>query len=180
MEGAITYGKKKVADIMCRKHGQANVGKVEAVAEPDEGHAEDMVHDKLLEVLARGLHAKHQHDGLLGPEGGLEQVVELDHTLVGFVRVRLVHAARVEVPHGCAAHDVHTHHAQRTRVQGHVNLLHEANLLATGPHTAPPCQWPDQLLHDELARERKHHRVEGHKGKVPASLCILDGFVRRR
>jgi hypothetical protein len=38
-------------------HGQTHVGKVEAVAQADEGQADDVMADQLLEVLARLLHA---------------------------------------------------------------------------------------------------------------------------
>lgn len=177
-DSGTTHGKEEVADVVGRVDGQANVGEVEAVAEPDERHAEDVVHDELLEVLAAGLHAQHEHDGLLGPEGGLEEVVELDQALVRAVRKALVHAARVEVPHGRAAHDVHADKAQGARVQGHVDLLHEAGLLAARAHAAVPRQRLQHLLHDQLARKRQHDGVEGHEGEVPGALAVVHRRAR--
>ena len=78
--------------------GQADVGEVEAVAEGDQRQRDDVVADEFAKVLARLLHAQQQHDGLLGPVGGLEKVVELEGAVELLVWVLLVHAARVEEP----------------------------------------------------------------------------------
>ena len=105
--GEETYGQEKVRNIVSGVDGQANIGEVEAVAAGDEGQRDDMVAHKLLKVLARLLHAQHQHDSLLQPVRGLEEVVELDNTLLAVMRVPFEHAAGVEVPDGGAAHNVH-------------------------------------------------------------------------
>ena len=161
-------------------HSQTHIRKVEAVAEPDERQADDVVGDELLEVLAGLLHAEQDDDGLLGPVGGLEQVVELEDGLVGLVGEVLVHAGRVEVPDGRAAHDVHAGGAQHPEVDGRVHLLHEAGLLAARLEAAPPREGAQQLLHDELPRERQHHRVEGHERHVPQPLAVLGRRAGRR
>jgi hypothetical protein len=41
----MTYGQEEIADIMGDVHGQTHVGKVEAVAQADEGQADDVVAD---------------------------------------------------------------------------------------------------------------------------------------
>jgi hypothetical protein len=71
---------------------------VEAVAQENEGDGDDVVPDELFEVLPRLLLAEEHDDGLLHPVGGLEQVVELENAVVGQVRVRFVHCARLEIP----------------------------------------------------------------------------------
>lgn len=168
-------GEEEVADVVGGVDGDAHVGEVEAVAEGDEGEADDVVADELLEVLARLLHAEEQDDGLLGPVGGLEEVVELDGGLVGAVREGLVHAARVEVPDGGARHDEDASRAEEEEVDGRVGLLHEARLLVA-PEAGGARPRPQHLLHDELAREGEHDGVEGHKGHVPGALAVVDGL----
>lgn len=127
-----TYCEEEVTDIVGDVDGQAHVGEVETVAQGNEGQADNVVADQLLKVLAGLLQAQQQDYGLLGPVGGLEQVVELEDGLVGHVREVLVHAGGVEVPDGGAAHDVHAGRAQDAEVKGRVGLLHEARLLALG------------------------------------------------
>lgn len=148
---------------------------MEAVAEGDEGQADEVVAHELLEVLAGGLHAEDEDDGLLRPVGGLEEVVELEAVLVGHVREALVEAGRVEVPDGGPAHDVHAPGAAEGKVGGRVHLLHEAGLLALGLDAGVAGQGLEQLLHDELAREGQNDDVEGHKGQVPGPLAVLGG-----
>jgi len=122
--------------------GQAHIGEMEAVAQANEGQTDDVVANQLLDVLSRLLHAQKQHDGLLGPVGRLEEVVELEDGVVGLVREVLVHGARVEVPHGGAAHDVHARGAQEAKVERRVHLLHEAGLLAARSQPSPAGQGP--------------------------------------
>ena len=160
--------------------GQTNVGKVEAVAQGDQGQADNVVADELLEVFAGLLHAQEQDDGLLGPVGGLEQVVELEVGLVGLVGEGLVHAVRVEVPDGGAAHDVHAGGTQDAKVDGRVHLLHVAGLLAARLEAVPLGHRTQDLLHDELAREGQDDGVEGDEGDVPETLAILGDFVGAR
>lgn len=75
-----------------------------------------MVTDELLKVLTRLLHSQEEDDGLLGPVGSLQEVVELDNALVRSMRETLVHAACVEVPNRRAAHDVHASRSQNAKV----------------------------------------------------------------
>ncbi|KAH6605132.1 hypothetical protein Trco_006839 [Trichoderma cornu-damae] len=150
---------------------------MEAVAQANQGQADDVVAHELLVILARLLHSQDEDDGLLGPVGSLEEVVELDNAFVGAVREPLVHAARVEVPDRRAAHDVHASRPQDAKVKGGIHLFHEAGLLplAEAGFAGKRAQ---HLLHDELAGERQDDGVEGDKGNVPLALAILDGLER--
>lgn len=156
-------------------HSHPHVGEMEAIAEADERQADKMVAHKLLEILARSLHAEDENDGLLCPVRGLEKVVELENVFVRHVREALVHSGGVEVPHGCPAHDIHAPGAAESEVCGGVHLFHEAGLFALGLDAGVTGQGLQQLLHDELARERQDDNVEGDKGKVPRPLAILRG-----
>lgn len=169
----ITHSQEKVADIVGNVDSQTNIGKVEAVAKTNERQTDEMVADELVVVLARRLQAQDHDHELLCPVGGLEEVVELEHGLVGHVREVLVHARRVKVPHGSAAHNVHAPGPNKAKVDGRVHLLHEAVLLALGLEACEARQGTQQLLHDELAGKGQDNGIKGHKGKVPWALAIL-------
>jgi hypothetical protein len=175
-----TYSQEEVADVMRKVHSQSHIRKVKPVAQPNQRERHDMVPDQLLEVLARLLHAQQHDDGLLAPVRRLEEVVELDDGLVRLVGEPLVHAGHVEVPHGRARHDVDARGPQDAEVDGRVGLLHEAGLLDLCAHPGPFREGPEELLHDELAREGEHHGVEGHEGDVPGALAVLGRGVRER
>lgn len=159
-------------------HRQSHVGEVEAVAEADEGQGDQVMADELLVVLARLLHAQHEHDELLSPVGGLEEVVELEVGLVGLVWGALVHARGVEVPDRRVAHDIHAPGPEEAKVDGRVHLLHETCLLAPVLEPRVASERTEQLLHDELAGERQHYDVESHEANVPNTLAIENWCVR--
>ena len=172
-----SYRQEKVTNVVGDVDGQAHVGEVEAVAQADQRQADNVVANKLLEVLARLLHAEQHDDGLLGPVGGLEEVVELEDGLVGSVRVRLVQTDRVKVPDGGPAHDIHAPGARAAKVDGRVQLLHEAGLLGPRPKPCLLGQRAQELLHDEFAGEGQDDGVEGHEGDVPETLAIMGELV---
>jgi hypothetical protein len=153
---------------------------MKAVAEPNQRQANNVMSHQLLEVLARLLHAQDQDNGLLGPVGRLEEVVELDDALVRLVREVLVHAARVVVPHRRPAHHVHARGAQDSEVQGCIRLLHEACLFPLALQPRAARQGTEELLHDELAREGEYHGVEGYEGDIPRPLSVLHWLRRVR
>lgn len=173
---ALGGGEEEVADVVGGVDCDADIRKMEAVAEGDEGEGDNVVADELLEVLAGPLHAEDEDDGLLGPVGALEEVVELDEGVVGAVGEALVHAAGVEVPDRGAAHDVHAQGPEDGEVDGRVALLHEAGLLALAEAGAAG-NGAEHLLHDELAGEGEDDSVEGDKGHVPGALVVLDVAV---
>lgn len=137
-----------------------------------------MVTDELLVILPRLFHAEQEHNGLLGPVGGLEQVVELEDALGGLVRKVRVHAGSVEVPDRSPAHHVHAGRAQDAEVDGRVHLLHEAGLLTSRPQAGVYGKRPEELLHDELAGKGEDDNVEGHESEIPRPLAILNGSGR--
>lgn len=158
---------------MCNVDGNAHVRKVEAVAQPNERQRHHMVRHQLLVVLARLLEAKKHHNALLRPIRRLEEVVELEGSLVRAVRKILVHAGRVKVPDGATAHHINTRRAHAAKVDGRVHLLGEAHLLALALDAVDAAQRDEQLLHHQLAGKRQHHCVKGHKGNVPEPLAIV-------
>lgn len=169
-------GQEEVADVVGDIDGQTDVSEVEAVAEADESQSDNVVTNKLLEILARLLHTQDEDNGLLSPVGRLKEVVELDRSQMGLVGEPLVHAAGVEVPHGSMAHDPEAKRTQDTKVDGRVHLLHEAGLLATA-EIIPASERREELLHNELAGERQDNGIEGDKSDIPATLSILSRFV---
>lgn len=177
MEGGVAYGKEKVRHVVCDVHGDAHVGEVEAVAEPDQRQRDDVMRHQLLEVLARLLQHQQQHDRLLGPVARLQEVVRLENSLMRPVREPLVHAGGVEVPHGAAAHDPQAKGPVQAKVQRRVRLLHEAALLGAALDTASDGDGADEALHAELAREAQHDNVEADKGEVARALAVVRGRI---
>lgn len=88
------------------EHSQAHVRKMEAVAQRDEGERHYVVANQFLEVLPGLLHPQEEDDGLLGPVRSLEEVVELEDSLVCPVREVLVHRSGVEVPQRGPTHHI--------------------------------------------------------------------------
>lgn len=168
-------GEEEVTNVVGDVDGDANVGEMEAVAQANEGQADDVVTHKLLEVLSRLLHSQEEDNGLLGPVGSLEEVVKLDDALVRAVGEALIHAAGVEVPDGRAAHDVHASRSKDAKVKGGIHLLHETGLLALA-EARHASQWAQDLLHDELASKGQDDGVEGDERNVPLALAIVDGL----
>ena len=168
-----TYSEEKVTNVVGNVDSQANVGKVETVAETDQGERDNVMADQLLEVLAGLLHAEHQHNGLLGPVRRLEQVVKLEVGLMRPVGRVFVHAAGVEEPDGGPRHDEHASRAEDAKVECRVHLLHESCLLGTRAEAEVAGERAQQLLHDQLARKGQNNDVEDDKGNVPETLAVL-------
>jgi hypothetical protein len=163
---------------VCDVHRDSHVGKMEAVAEPDQTDGDDMVRNQLAEILPRLLEHQQQHDELLCPVARLQQVVCLEQRLAGPVRKILVHAPGVEVPDGCARHDPEPKGAVEAKVERRVGLLHEARLLRAALDAVVDGDGADQPLHAELAGEAQHHDVEADKGKVAGALAVVQRAVR--
>jgi hypothetical protein len=154
-------------------HGNSHVSEMEAVAQPDERKRNDVVQHQLLEVLTRFLQLQHQHDSLLRPVRRLQQIVSLEVRLVSAMRESLVHASRVEVPHGCARHDPESERSKDGKVHCRVRLLHEARLFPTALDSCADCEGSDQALHAELAGEGEDDGVERDESEVLLALAIL-------
>ena len=162
---------------MCDVHGNAHVCKVKPVAQPDQADGNDVMRHQLLEVFPRLFQHQHQHNGLLRPVAGLEKIVCLDNRLVRPVGEALVHANRVEVPHGRARHDPYAKGAVDAKVEGRVRLLHEAGLLVAVFDAKVYSNGANQPLHAVFSREAQHNGVEAHKGKVPSTFSIVQRRV---
>ena len=159
--------------------GDADVGEVEAVAERDEGQSDDVVAHELLEVLTRLLHAQEEDDGLLGPVGSLEEVVELDSASCDDVGNALYMPRVLKYQTGVRLMTYMPSGTEDAKVDGRVHLLHETGLLALA-EASSASRWAQYLLHDELASEREDNGVEGDKGNVPFTLAILVRFAGGR
>jgi len=171
-----TYSEEEVTDIMGRVDSQANVGKVESVAAANQRKTDDVMGHELTEVLARLLHTEDKDNGLLGPVGGLEEVVELDNSLLVPVGKILVHAAGVEVPDGRLAHDVHSGGTQDAEVECRIRLLHEPGGFATRK-TSEASHGAEDFLHEELAGEGEDNGVKDDKGNIPVAFSVELGLA---
>ena len=154
-------------------HGNAHVRKMEPVRQPNQRHGNDMMRNQLLEVFPRLLQHQEQHNSLLRPITRLQQIVRLDNRLVCPMRKAFIHANRIKVPHGRAAHDPDTKRTIQSKVQRGVSLLHEARLLVAVPYTEFNRNGPDEALHAELACKAQHDDVEADKSKVAAALAVM-------
>lgn len=146
---------------------------MEPVAQRNKRQGHDMMPHKLLEVLPPLLQAEQHDNGLLRPVRGLDQVIHLELRLVRLVREVLIHPPRVEVPDGRAAHHPDARGAHDAKVHGRVHLLHEALLLAARVDARGAREGPEELLHDELAREGQDDGVKGDERNVPEALAVL-------
>lgn len=169
---------------MCDIDGDPHPGEVEAVTQPDQGQRDDVMQDQLPKVLPGFLQLQQQHDGLLGPVAGLEEIVRLEDALGLFVREALEHGRRVEIPQRLPRHDVHAEGPEHGKIHGRVDLLHEAGLLGSSPNPAPHRPRPDHPLHEKFAREAENDGVEGDEGDVIPAFAVHDrasfglGWVR--
>ena len=101
-----TYGEEEIADIMRDVDGQPHVGKMKAIAQPDQRERHNMMADQLFEILPWLLQQQAQHDGLLRPIAGLQQIIRFEQAFVRAMREPFKHAHGVEIPHGRPRHDI--------------------------------------------------------------------------
>ena len=120
---------------------------VKTIAQRNQGDRDDMMHNKLSEILASRLQPEDHDERLLRPERRLQEIVELHAGRVRLVRIPLVHvggreegggeemlrgAGRMGVGVGVVHHrprhvevDVDAQGPHDARVDGHVHLLVE-------------------------------------------------------
>ena len=134
MEVMSTYRKEEVGDVVGGVHSESHVCKMEGIGQVDQRNGDDVVRNKLLEILPWLLLREQEHNHLLSPVCRLEQIVCLDLRNVRPMRERLIHAVGIEVPHRRLLHDVETERSEESEVDGRVRLLHEARLLAPRLH----------------------------------------------
>lgn len=169
----MTYRNEEIRDVVRYVHRNTHVGKVESVAQCDQGDGDDMVQHQLAKVLPRLLELQEEHKGLQDPEGGLDEVVCLEVRFVCTVREAFVHADDVKVPDGGAAHQPDAVRADEGEVDGEVRLFHEARNLALAPNAEADGHGTDEALHEEFAGEEEDDGVEGDKGNVSRALAVL-------
>lgn len=158
-------------------HRNPHIRKMKPITQPNERQRDDMMRHQLLKILPRLLQHQHQHNSLLRPVTRLQQVIRLKNRLMRAVRKPLVHARRVEIPHGAAAHDPDAEGPVDPKVQRGVGLLHEAGLLRAPADAEGNGHGADQALHAEFAREGEDDDVEGDEGEVARAFAVVCGGV---
>lgn len=152
---------------------------METVAQPDQGHGDNVMQNELFEILSGLLQHEQQHDGLLCPITCLQQIVSLEDSFVAAVREAFKHGICVEVPDGRAAHNVQAKGTEDGKVDGRVELLHESSLLCFSSDAQMNGEGTDHALHEEFASEAQNNGVEGDKSKICLALAILSWFASR-
>lgn len=117
---------------------------------------------------------------MLQPVSRLKEVISLEVGGVGAVWVELIVSSAVEVPDRGVIHDIESEGAEDTKVDGSVRLLHETRDFGLLREVVVEGDWPEELLHEEFARETEKEGVEEDKDEIKAALCIVgeSGCVR--
>lgn len=136
-----------------------------------------MMADELPVILSWPLLLQAEHDGLLGPIAGLNQVVTLEERIVSEVRILFVKGRGVEIPHWGPAHHVQAKRAKDGEVDGGVDLLHHSALFGARSDAHVDCPRPDHALHEKFASEGEDDDIEGHKGEIACALVVEDWAV---
>lgn len=165
-ERVASYRKEEVRDIVGDINRNADVGEMEAIAEPNKRQRDDVMANKLLEILPWFLQLQHQHDGLLSPVASLKEVVRLEQRLVFAMRETLEHGRGVEIPDIRSAHDVQPERTKDRKVYRRVGLFHEPRGFPLAADPAVDGPGPDHALHKKLSGEREDNRVERHKRNI--------------
>ncbi len=168
-----TYREEEITDVVGNVNREPHVRKVEAITQPDQRQRHDMMPDQLPKILPRLLQLHTQHDRLLRPITRLEQVIGLEHALVGAVRETFKHALGVEIPDRRPGHDVEAQGAEDEKVHGRVDLLHEAVLLRAGFDARGEGERANQALHEEFPCEGEDDDVEGYEGEVAGAFAVV-------
>lgn len=89
------------------------------------------------------------------------------------MRVELVEGSTVEVPDWGVVHDVESEGAEDEEVDASVRLLHETRDFRFLGEVVMEGDWPEELLHKELAREAEKEGVEEDENEVEATFCVV-------
>jgi len=89
--GRVTYSKEKITNIMRNKYSNPHVRKMEPVTPAGQRNRNRMMSNQLVPILPRFLETQDHDDALLRPVGQLEEVVEFEFPLQGFVREAFEH-----------------------------------------------------------------------------------------
>lgn len=152
---------------------------MEAVAQPDQSHSDNMMQNKLFEILSGLLQHEQQDNGLLCPVTRLQQIVGLEDSFVATVGETLKHSICVEVPDWRAVHDVQAKGTENGKIDGCVELFHESGLFCFSGNSEMNGKGTNHALHEKLAGEAQDNGVEGDESKIGFALAILDRFASR-
>lgn len=155
-------------------HRNAHVGEVEAVTQTDQRQSDDVMSDKLLEILSGLFELQQQHNRLLSPVTSLEQVIGFEDGYVLSVRETLKHGRGVEVPDIRLLHHVQTERPKDRKVHGCVDLLHESSSLSSAANATVCSPWANHALHQKLPCERQDNSIEADKSKVQGTFSVHD------
>ena len=155
-------------DVDCNAH----VCEVEAVAQPNKCKRDNMMANKLFEVLPRLLQPQQEDDGLLGPVTRLQQIVGFEGSFLRSMWESLKLSRRIDIPKWTPRHHVQGEWPKEGKVHGSVHLLHKSALLVSASNATPESQWPDEALHEKLTREAENDGIEGDEGDVVGTLAI--------
>lgn len=136
-----TYSEEEIRDIVGNINWKSHVREVETVRRPDQRDRNDVVHHKLLEVLARLLHTEDKHNSLLSPVRALKKVIKLKVSVQRLVWVSLEHARHSEVPDRGMAHDPESQWSSAAKIDSRVHLFHKTCLLGPRLKTGLDSQW---------------------------------------
>ena len=149
------------------KHSKSHIGKMEAVAQPNQRQWHNMMPDQLPEVLSGLFHPQTKNDCLLGPVCSLEKIVELEYTFVGLMREPFVHSSCVKIPYWRSAHDIQSAGTQDSEVDGGIHLFHKTWLLGPTLQATALCHWPQESLHYKFSCEGENNDIKRHKCTIP-------------
>lgn len=152
---------------------------METVAQPDQGHRDNVMQNELFEILSGLLQHEQQDNSLLRPVTCLQQIVGLEDSFVATMREALKHSICVEVPDWRTVHDVQAKGTENGKIDGCVELFHESGLLCFSGNAEMNGKGTNHALHEELAGEAQDNGVEGDKREISFALAILDWFASR-
>lgn len=97
---------------------------------------------------------------------------------MGSVGKSFKHADCIEVPNRRPTHDIQAKGTRDAKIEGSIELLHEARLLLSVFDPCLQSEWAEKLLHYKLAGEGQYHDIEGDKGEITSALAIHDRSSR--
>lgn len=163
---------------MSHVNDESHPGKMEAVAQANQRHRDDVMADELFEILSGLLQLQHEHDGLLAPKRSLQKVVRLEKGLMIAMRKILEKGGRPDIPDRGLTHDVESQGSQDGGIYGHVHLLQKAGLLGSALNLIMNRQRSEENLHQKLADEREDDNIKGEKSKISRSLSVTLRLTR--
>lgn len=159
-------------------HRDTHVGEVETVAQENQGQGDNMVKYQLFEIFPRLLQQEQQHNCLLAPITGLEQVVCLEDTHMLSMWESLEHGACIKVPQRALRHHIYSKRAENCHVNRSIYLFHESVLLRLALEPGLDGNWSEYSLHGEFSSEAEDDGVIRNEDEIEFSFPIHDGSPR--